>query len=114
MGYTNALSWERTPGWYGPPPVHSHLWSKLTPEQQNALLVLGYDQNSFEDINAPQPPADIKIWAELTDKEIEAAKALGDRIQDMDVDQIHRVIDKAFRVYNVPVGVKSFPATTIN
>jgi len=49
----------------------------LTFAHRNALLVLGYDKTNFDDIKAPQPPADTKIWDELTDKEIEAAKVLG-------------------------------------
>ena len=46
-------------------------------------------------------------------KEPENAKHLADRVKDMDVDKIHGVIEKAFRTFNVPMGVKSVPAATI-
>ena len=76
LGYT-ALSWERTPGWKGPWPSHAHSWSKLTFAHRNALIVLGYNKTSYDDFTAPQPPADTKLWAQLTAKEFKAAKSLG-------------------------------------
>ena len=41
------------------------------------------------------------------------AKDLADRVKDMDVDQVHQVIEKAFRTFNVPMGTNVTPATTI-
>ena len=46
-------------------------------------------------------------------KQAENAKSLGDRVQNMDTEQVHQTIEKAFRTFNVPLGVKSLPAATI-
>ena len=46
-------------------------------------------------------------------KRVETAQALGDRLQNMDVDQVHQVIEKAFKGYNVPLGDNSLPASSI-
>ena len=45
---------------------------------------------------------------------VESAQQLAGRVSDMDVDEVHNVIDKTFRAFKVPMGTGATPAATIH
>ena len=65
LGY-KATKWNEKFDNVKAPEYTEKKWKELTPEEREALLVLGYTSPSFNHGSVPLPPSTFKSWHELT------------------------------------------------